>query len=458
MQEWFRTVVIERVDPEIDSGRYPVKRVVGDELTVEADIFREGHDLLAAFVRYRQAGEAEWRQAPMWFVDNDRWRGSFRLEANTRYHYTIAACPDVARSWLSDLQKKTAAGADVASDLLEGARLFQELAGRAPSPESEALTAVAERLAATPVPEAAIAVVDDPDLLDLALHSQDPALTTTYDRELEVVVDRPAARFAAWYEIFPRSQGTDPIRSATFGEAEASLSRIADMGFDVLYLTPIHPIGHTNRKGPNNTLAAGPNDPGSPYAIGSEAGGHTAIEPALGTFEDFDHFHTAARKLGLELALDFAIQVSPDHPWVREHPDWFYSRPDGTIKYAENPPKTYEDIYPLNFYGPCWHEVWHALRDVILFWVKRGVKIFRVDNPHTKPLDFWTWLITEVQHDHPDVIFLSEAFTRPKMMKALAKAGFSQSYTYVTWRNQKQELEEYLTELSTPPVCQYFRG
>jgi starch synthase (maltosyl-transferring) len=454
----FRTVVIENVAPELDDGRYPIKRVVGDTLVVEADIFKEGHDLIAARVEYRGPSDPEWRRVPMAHVDNDRWRGSFLLEENGCYAYTVVARPDVYRSWVADLRKKKAAGQDLAGDLLEGARLLREAAERAAGGERETLQASARLVEATGDRAEAFRSAVDPVLAELVSAHEDPALLTRYDRELQVQVDRPAARFAAWYEIFVRSQGTDPHRSATFREAERQLPRIRAMGFDVLYLTPIHPIGITNRKGPNNTLTAGPNDPGSPYAIGGPAGGHTAVEPALGSLEDFDHFQRAVRAHGMELALDFAIQASPDHPWVREHPEWFYRRPDGTIKFAENPPKKYEDIYPLNFYSPDWRGLWEELKSVVLFWVERGVRIFRVDNPHTKPLDFWVWLIRAVQRDHPDVVFLSEAFTRPKVMKALAKAGFTQSYTYFTWRNEKREFAEYLTEITSPPVAEYFRG
>src|SRR5207302_5964173 len=296
------------------------------------------------------------------------------------------------------------------------------------------------------------------DLGEILDRWPDRSDTTRYRCTLDLIVDRPAARFAAWYEIFPRSQGTDPTRSATFREAEARLADIAAMGFDTLYMPQIHPIGTTKRKGPNNALVAGPNDPGSPYAIGSQAGGHDAIAPELGTLDDYLHFQQTAREHGLELALDFAIQVSPDHPWVDEHPEWFYHRPDGTIKFAENPPKKYEDIYPINFRSPDWKNLWAALRDNVLLWAERGVRVFRVDNPHTKPLAFWEWMIGEVQSIHPDSIFLAEAFTRPKVMRQLAKAGFTQSYTYFTWRNTKRELQEYLTELTQTDMREYFRG
>jgi starch synthase (maltosyl-transferring) len=429
---------------------------------VFADIFKEGHDLLRARVLYRPSGEREWQSTPMRPLDNDRWHGQFRLERNARYVYTVEAFTDVFGSWRADLQKRLAAGQDVTSELLEGRRLVEAATKRASDPADrgrlEEWVRRWQELHGPAGARDAAELAISADLADVMDRVPDMSDATRYRHELQLIVDRPAARFAAWYEIFPRSQGTDPTRSATFREAEQRLLAIADMGFDVLYMTPIHPIGHTKRKGPNNTLVAGPSDPGSPYAIGSEAGGHTAVAPELGTLEDFCHFRDAAHARGLELALDFAIQVSPDHPWVKQHPDWFYHRPDGSIKYAENPPKKYEDIYPLNFRTRDWKNLWAALRDVILFWAEHGVRIFRVDNPHTKPLAFWEWCIREVQDAYPDVVFLSEAFTRPKVMKALAKAGFTQSYTYFTWRNSKWELTEYLTELTQLEMREYFRG
>jgi starch synthase (maltosyl-transferring) len=454
----FRTVVIENVSPELDAGRYPIKRVVGDRIVVEADIFKEGHDLIRAWVVYRGPNDATWLHSPMTHVDNDRWSASFVVDQNGRYAYTVEATPDVYRSWVSDTRKKVEAEQDVASDLLEGTRLLRATAERVQGADRTAIEAAAGAIETAPDQTAALRRAFDLALIQLVSKHGDPSFVTRYDRELEVVVDRMKAQYASWYEIFPRSQGTDPTRSATFLEAERRLPVIAAMGFDTLYMTPIHPIGLTNRKGPNNSLTAGPNDPGSPYAIGGPAGGHTAIEPALGTLDDFDHFQQAVRDHGMELVLDFAIQVSPDHPWVREHPEWFYRRPDGTIKFAENPPKKYEDIYPLDFHNPDWRGLWNEMKHVILFWAKRGVRMYRVDNPHTKPLDFWAWLIREVQREYPDVVFLSEAFTRPKVMKALAKAGFTQSYTYFTWRNEKREFAEYLTEITSPPVGDYFRG
>jgi starch synthase (maltosyl-transferring) len=456
--ETYPAISIENVQPELDGGRWPIKRVAGDTIEVSADILKEGHDLLQARVIYHPIGESTWHEAPMRLVENDRWVGRFSVDQTTRYVYSVLAFTDTFGSWRADLQKRLAAAQDVTSELLEGLRLLDEAAGRATDPSDRGrLEAYARRWRSVDKREAAELAISA-ELGDVVDRWPDRSDATRYRHELQLIVDRPAARFAAWYEIFPRSQGTDPNRSATFREAEARLPAIAAMGFDTLYMTPIHPIGTTNRKGPNNTLVAGPNDPGSPYAIGSPAGGHDAVAPELGTLEDFLHFQRTAREHGLELVLDFAIQVSPDHPWVKEHPEWFYHRPDGTIKYAENPPKKYEDIYPLNFRSPDWKALWAAWRDIVLLWAERGIRVFRVDNPHTKPLAFWEWLINDVQNVYPDVIFLAEAFTRPKMMRQLAKAGFTQSYTYFTWRNTKWELQEYLTELTQSPMREYYRG
>jgi starch synthase (maltosyl-transferring) len=460
--ESYPAIAIEAVTPEIDGGRWPVKRVVGDTIDVAADIFKEGHDVLCARVLFRAADESTWHEAPMRQGDNDRWSGQFAVDRNTRYVYLIEAYTDWYGSWRADLQKRLVAAQDVTSELLEGVRLVEEAAERATDADDRGrLRAYAQTWRALKGPEGgreAAELAISAELADVMDRWPDRSDATRYRRELELIVDRPAARFAAWYEIFPRSQGSDPTRSATFREAEARLPAIAAMGFDTLYMTPIHPIGHTKRKGPNNTLVAGPDDPGSPYATGDETGGHDAIAPELGTLDDFRHFLDAARGQGLELAMDFAIQVSPDHPWVKEHPEWFYHRPDGSIKYAENPPKKYEDIYPLNFRTSDWKNLWAAWRDVIVFWVEHGVRVFRVDNPHTKPLAFWEWLIRDVQSGYPDVIFLAEAFTRPKMMRALGKLGFTQSYTYFTWRNTKWELQEYLNELTQTEMREYYRG
>jgi starch synthase (maltosyl-transferring) len=451
-----RTVVIENIAPAVDGGRYPIKREVGDRVEVTADVFKEGHDVLLVFLKYRRTDETAWRETPMAFVDNDRWGGAFTVDTNARYLYTVEALPDAFRSWLADLGKRVAAGQDVASELREGLALVRAAAGRARGEDAAALGAVARRIERAASQAEAVTAVGDPALAALIDRHLDRADATWAEREYEVVVDRERARFAAWYEFFPRSGVAG--RHGTFRDAEAQLERAAAMGFDVVYLPPIHPIGRTHRKGPNNALTAGPADHGSPWAIGGVEGGHDAVHPHLGTLADFDRFVARARGLGLEVALDFAIQASPDHPWVREHPEWFFHRPDGTIKYAENPPKKYQDIYPINFYGDDPFPLWLELKRILEFWIGHGVTTFRVDNPHTKPVKFWEWVIREIQATRPDIVFLAEAFTRPKMMKVLAKAGFTQSYTYFTWRNEKPELQDYLVEITTPPVAEYFRG
>jgi starch synthase (maltosyl-transferring) len=381
------------------------------------------------------------------------------LEEVGRYRFTIAGWTDLYASWVEELGKRVrAAHIDVASEIAEGLALVERVRAEARGEARREVGRLLERLRTCESEPARLleaASADDVRALMTRLAPR-PDLTR-YDQELVIVSDRERARTGAWYELFVRSQGAEPGRSGTFRDAEERLADLHDMGFDVVYLAPIHPIGRTGRKGPNNRLDAGGDDPGSPWAIGSEHGGHTAVEPALGTLEDVDRFVRAADALGMEIAIDFAVQCSPDHPWVREHPDWFYRRPDGTIRYAENPPKKYEDIYPLNFDTPDWTHLWETLRDVVRFWVARGIRIFRVDNPHTKPVGFWTWLIDSIQADHPDVIFLSEAFTRPPMMQALAKRGFAQSYTYFTWRNTKSELVRYLTELTRTETAWYFR-
>jgi starch synthase (maltosyl-transferring) len=454
-----QTVVIENVAPVVDGGRYPAKREVGTAVEVTADVFKEGHDALQAFLRYRPAAAPAWRETRMRFVDNDRWAGSFPLEVVGRYLFTIEAVTDPFQSWLADLGKRWDAGQDVASELLEGAALVRaarERAGGRPG-DTTALGDYADRLARPGRPGDAVATAREDRLGALMTTYLDRARATPCERVFEIVAERARARFSAWYELFPRSTG-EPGRHGTFRDAERHLERVAAMGFDTVYLPPIHPIGRAHRKGRNNAPAAAPGDPGSPWAIGGPEGGHMAVHPELGTVADFERFVARAGALGLDVALDFAIQCSPDHPYVREHPEWFFHRPDGTIKYAENPPKKYQDVYPVNFYGPHVQPLWDEMRRIVEFWIARGVRAFRVDNPHTKPVRFWEWLIREVQARHPEVIFLAEAFTKPKMMKALAKAGFTQSYTYFTWRNSKEELTEYLTEITTPPVADYFRG
>ena len=449
--------MIENIWPEIDNGRAAVKRVVGETLEVRADIFSDGHDRIDAAVAYRGVGEIGWRSAPMHFVDNDRWSGSFPLERNTRYQYVIEAWRDPFGSWFDEITKKRAAGQNVRLEAIEGVRIVGEAASLAQGPDVKALAGLLDQLRSK--------AEGSEEQLALMLHETNFELidrnaerqNLSRSEPREVVADRLAARFSAWYEIFPRSQSGDPNRHGTFDDVIARLPSIKDLGFDVLYFTPIHPIGQTNRKGRNNTLTPKPGDPGSVYAIGSEAGGHRAVHPELGTIADFQRLVAAAYEYGLEIALDFAIQCSPDHPWIKEHPEWFDWRPDGTIKFAENPPKKYEDIVNVHFYGDSLPSLWIELRDVVLFWVSQGVKIFRVDNPHTKPIPFWEWMIADVNSRHPDVIFLAEAFTRPKMMRKLAKIGFQQSYTYFTWRNTKHELMEYMTELAHSPMSEYYR-
>jgi starch synthase (maltosyl-transferring) len=453
-----RTVWIGKVAPELDGGRFAVKREVGSVLEVTADVLREGHEALAAVLLYRTVKDTAWREVRMEPLGNDRWVGRFRLDENTRYVYTIEAYPDAYRTWAEDLRRRLEAGMDVASELLEGIALLRRYGARVAGADRKRLDARLAALDEAGTPGLRVRLLLDEEVVELTDTYADRSAATRYDRELEVVADRPRARFAAWYELFPRSQAKTPGQHGTFKDCIDRLPDIAAMGFDVIYLPPIHPIGRSFRKGPNNSLTAGPDDPGSPWAIGNERGGHQAIEPALGSLDDFRALVRAAKELGIEIALDYALQCSPDHPWVREHPEWFHARPDGTIKYAENPPKKYQDIYPLNFYCRDREALWEALKGVLLFWIDQGVRTFRVDNPHTKPIPFWAWLITEIQAVHPDVIFLSEAFTRPKVMQALTKAGFTQSYTYFTWRNFKAELIDYFTELTQGEMAEYFRG
>jgi len=453
-------VLIEGVTPAVEAGRWPAKRIVGDVLHVGADILKDGHDLVAARVCWRGPGDEAWRYVAMAYDDpNDRWSADLRLERVGRGTFTIEAWPDHVGTWARDLEKRIAAGQDVESELVEGAALLDGVAARARGDDRAALARAAAQLRNTKV---ALAARTGPALSaavrSVAASLPDEAEITRHAVETSVIVDRERARSAAWYEMFPRSQATAPGVHGTFADAARALPRIAELGFDVVYLPPIHPIGRTHRKGPNNSLVCGPDDPGSPWAIGNEQGGHTAIEPALGTLADFDAFVAAARRLDLEIALDYALQCSPDHPWVREHPDWFFVRPDGSIRYAENPPKKYQDIYPLDFWCADRESLWHACRDVVLFWIEHGVQTFRVDNPHTKPFAFWEWLIAEVKAAHPGAVFLAEAFTRPKRMKALAKLGFTQNYTYFTWRNSARELRDYLTELTQSEMVEYLRG
>jgi starch synthase (maltosyl-transferring) len=455
-----RHIVIASVEPSIDCGRHPVKRIAGESLPVEACVFRDGSDVIRVVLKFRRAGERRATEAPMTASNPglDLWRAEVPLPAPGRTLFTVEAWTDRFATWLDEFRRKVEGGlTDLGSEMAEGAALLDALAERGRGPDRKVVAGAAGSLRGAGDAAAALEAVGAPEVVEAAGRLQPRADAVVHRPELEVIADRPLARFGAWYEMFVRSQGTQPGRGGTFADAERRLPDIAAMGFDVVYLAPIHPIGRTGRKGPNNSLHAGPGDPGSPWAIGSDDGGYTAVEPALGTLDDFDRFVAAAARLGLEVALDLAIQCSPDHPWIRQHPEWFFRRPDGTLKYAENPPKKYEDIHPLNFDTEDRAALWAEMRDVLLFWIGHGVRIFRVDNPHTKPLEFWGWLLGEIRDRHPDVLFLSEAFTRPPMMKALAKVGFSQSYTYFTWRNTKAELTEYLTELADPGPADYFR-
>jgi starch synthase (maltosyl-transferring) len=450
-------IAIERVYPELDGGRFPVKRVAGDILEVWADIFADGHDKVQARIKYRAVTDPDWSEAPMAFFDNDRWVGRIPLTRNVDHLYTIEAWRDLFGSWRAEVAKKRTAGNDIRLELQEGRGLVEKAAKRATGDYRRALEALlshADTLRDKPEELARLLLTEE---LQIAVARwAERTNASRYARELRVIVDRQAALYSAWYELMPRSQ-SGSSRHGTFDDVVARLPYVRAMGFDVLYFPPVHPIGRTNRKGRNNSLTAGANDPGSPYAIGAETGGHDALHPELGTFDDFKRLTEAAHAHGLEIALDFAIQCSPDHPWIKQHPEWFDWRPDGTIKFAENPPKKYEDIVNVHFYREAYPSVWYALRDVVMFWIKQGVKIFRVDNPHTKPLPFWEWMIEDVRRQHPDVIFLAEAFTRPKMMKRLAKLGFTQSYTYFTWRTNKQEITEYLTELTQREPKEYYR-
>ena len=448
---------IQYPQPAVDAGLYPAKRTVGDLVEVSTDVFRDGHEKLRAVICHKPAGARRWRESELQPIDAHingvRWAGSFVVDAPGRWDWTVEAWTDHFATWRDELRRKLEAGQhDLSGELSEGVLLLQDAAGRASGADKKLI-------------EHALRVLEDEEILDAAKH--DAALgqelyaaiernaerhgATRLEPGLALEVDRVRARFGAWYELFPRSFGG-------LQGVEAQLPRLRELGFDVIYVPPIHPIGHTNRKGRNNALVAGPDDPGSPYAIGSELGGHDAVEPSLGTLDDVRALCAAAAELEMDIALDLAINCSPDHPWLKEHPDWFFRRPDGTLKYAENPPKKYQDIYNVNFQSEDWRAMWDELRRVVLMWVGLGVKVFRVDNPHTKPLPFWAWLIAEVHRVDRDVIFLSEAFTRPKMMKALAKAGFTQSYSYFTWRNFKGELVEYFTELTQTRMKEYYRA
>jgi starch synthase (maltosyl-transferring) len=450
-----RRVIIDNVQPEIEFGRFPVKRVIGQALVVEADAFTDSHDAVNCVLRYRHDKDPDWHEIFMCPLGNDRWHASFPLKELGQYVYTITAWIDHFFSWRHDFVLRNDAQ-DIAQTLLVGARLVEEAATRAMGKHQGQLQRFAGKMR-TVSPDAGALLARSETLASLMQHYSDRSLASDYPHLPSVWSEPVKARYSTWYEFFPRSCVGNDQEHGSFSECQKRLPYIADMGFDVLYLPPIHPIGLTHRKGQNNTLGASDTDVGSPWAIGAEKGGHTSIHPQLGTLEDFRRLVTKARELGMDIALDMAFQCSPDHPYVREHPEWFRHRADGSIQYAENPPKKYEDIIPFNFETDAWQGLWQELLDVVLFWIKQGVYLFRVDNPHTKPFLFWEWLIGEVKRVHPETIFLAEAFTRPKIAYHLAKTGFSQSYTYFTWRNSKRELETYFTELTQTEVRDYFR-
>ncbi len=452
-----RRVVIENVQPEIDCGRFAIKRTVGERVVVRADIFVDGHDRLACLLKYRTAADEHWNEVRMEPLVNDRWEGEFCVEELARYFYTVEAWVDRFDTWQKDLAKRVQAGQQVPVELQMGTEMIRAAQQRADGQDADRLGwyadvvggegSEAERIAAALSDELAVVMAAHPDR----------RYSTTYRKELPISVDRQRARYSTWYEIFPRSTSAEPGRHGTFRDLERLVPRIADMGFDVLYLPPIHPIGFAFRKGPNNARVASPDDPGSPWAIGGREGGHKSIHPELGDLDDFRRLVKAAGEHGMEIALDIAYQCSPDHPYVQEHRQWFRERPDGTVQYAENPPKKYEDIYPFDFESDQWRELWNELKSVIFYWIDQGVRIFRIDNPHTKPFRFWESLIEDVKDRYPETLFLAEAFTRPKVMYHLAKLGFTQSYTYFTWRNTKHDLVEYFTTLTKTEVREFFR-
>ncbi len=457
-------VVIENVHPLLDCGRYAIKRLVGDPVEVSADIFKDGHDVLAAVLKWHMAGSRRWNEAPMKPGDNEVWSGAFTVTEIGDCEYTVEAWLDTYETWRDEFRRKHEGGQeDLRSEAKEGAHLLEQGAARSKDARAAALLRSAAKELEDADREAAAVVAARRDLAGLMAQVPDRGIGSEFRPLGRIMVERKEALFAAWYEFFPRSAEGRGDRGSTFRECLGRLDDAKAMGFDVVYFPPIHPIGATKRKGANNSLACGPEDPGVPYAIGNRhqgcphGGGHRDVAPELGTLEDFEWLVGEAKKRGLEVALDFALNCSPDHPYVADHPEWFFRRPDGTIKYAENPPKKYEDVYPLDYHNASWQELWNELRDVILWWAERGVRMFRVDNPHTKPVAFWEWVIAETRAKFPDLVFLSEAFTKPKMMRVLAKAGFSQSYTYFTWRNTKKELTEYLSELSAAWSADYFR-
>ena len=455
--EGTKRVIIENVKPQVNCGQYPIKRVVGEEVTVTADVFGDGHDEVIAVLLYRHAKKKKWTEIPMSFLGNDRWQVTFAPDSMGTFEYTLQGWVDHFHTWQKGLKKKFEANQDITVELQIGAALLEESALTAKPGQQKRLRKWAEQLNSPGSVADAVALATGEDVSELMHACCDRQNVTTYHKILTVEVERQKALFSTWYEFFPRSAAQEAGRHGTFQDCERLLPRIAEMGFDTIYLPPIHPIGFAFRKGKNNSVTSEPGEPGSPWAIGGPAGGHKGILPELGSPEDFRNFVHAAREHGIEVALDFAIQCSPDHPYVKEHPQWFKWRPDGTVQYAENPPKKYQDVLPVNFETEDWQNLWRELKSIVIHWIEQGVYVFRVDNPHTKPFHFWEWLIKEVRRQYPQVIFLAEAFTRPRVMERLGKIGFTQSYTYFTWRNTAAEIKEYMRELTQTEMRDFYR-
>ncbi|PVY39409.1 alpha-1,4-glucan--maltose-1-phosphate maltosyltransferase [Pontibacter virosus] len=455
--EGTKRVVIENVKPQVNCGQYPIKRVVGEEVEVTADVFGDGHDEVKAVLLYRHSRKKKWSEVPMRFLGNDHWQVTFTPDSMGTFEYTLQGWIDHFYTWQKGLKKKFEANQDITVELQIGAQLLEESSATAKPGQQKRLRKWAEQLNRPGSVADAVALATSQEVSDLMHACCYRQNVTTYQKILTVEVERQKALFSTWYEFFPRSAAQEAGRHGTFQDCERLLPRIAEMGFDTIYLPPIHPIGYAFRKGKNNSVTSQPGEPGSPWAIGAESGGHKSILPELGTLDEFRHFVQTAREHGIEVALDFAIQCSPDHPYVKEHPAWFKWRPDGTVQYAENPPKKYQDVLPVNFETEDWQNLWLELKSIVTHWIEQGVYIFRVDNPHTKPFAFWEWMIREVRQQYPQVIFLAEAFTRPRVMERLGKIGFTQSYTYFTWRNTAAEIKEYMRELTQTEMRDFYR-
>jgi starch synthase (maltosyl-transferring) len=451
-----KRVIITNVSPRVEEGRFPAKAVEQEEISITADIFSDGHDEIAASAYVKHAKDKAWTELPMQFMVNDHWQAKLKLEKTGIYQFKIEGWVDHYTTWKKGLKKKADAGQAIAVELQIGVELLEEAAAASPADQAE-LSVWAERLKQADNPEQAVLLALSPEIAALMYRYRRPELITQYPTVYCIEAERKKAGFSTWYELFPRSAAEMPNQHGAFKDVIRLLPRVAKMGFDVLYFPPIHPIGEKNRKGRNNSLTALDGDPGSPWAIGNRLGGHKAIHPELGTLDDFKALIQEAKRLGIEIAMDIAYQCAPDHPYVKEHPQWFKWRPDGTVQYAENPPKKYEDILPFNFETEDWENLWQELKSVIDYWVAAGISVFRIDNPHTKAFGFWQWMIGEVRKKNPEVIFLAEAFTRPRIMERLGKAGFNQSYTYFTWRNTKAEIQEYMTELTKTEMRYYYR-